>query len=71
MFTLDSINALGALYNLDCVRCYSLKKELPGDVYTAAHFLMMIIDKAELSQDVITKIVPEMLLNQLEYLSNK
>lgn len=68
---LDSIISLRTLYNLDCAHCYSLKKELPGDVYTAAHFLIMIIDKAELSQDVITKIVPEMLLNQLEYLSNK
>lgn len=50
---------------------YRLKQELGSEVHTTLHFLFDFIDAAGLSRNILENHIPEVILNQLEYLSNK
>lgn len=77
LYIVHSYVNMGALieqYSLNFhlyVAIYSSKKELGTDVYTAVHFLFAYIKAAGLSQDILETLIPEVILYQLEYLSNK
>lgn len=49
---------------------FSTKKELTPDIHTAVHFLYEFIEAAGLSREVLENSIPEVILNQLEYLTS-
>lgn len=51
-------------------KLFSTKKELTPEIHTAVHFLYEFIEAAGLSREVLEKSIPEVILNQLEYLTD-